>query len=555
VLRLVVIVALTLAVIARPVTAQLPQIELLPGTVRLDAGTEASLRSALAADAALLNGSTHIAITNYSCPADACFASVLGFRNPDRQTRLGRWLIDDAVFVGTVLIQSGVSALEGSAAYSRLLRTSALPRQISAQFDPSIRRALSANETLDFPWTPGTTTVYGVLGVHRGGFIEGWQAVDFLSDGNTAINRAPNVLLASAPGVITYVCDDGVSAAVRIGDLIYVHLVMNDGLRVGRAVQRNERLGTLRPGNFRDRCGFAAQQPQNFHVHLAFQRRDTLEMGGWTLTTADQIWRRGDQRVTPGRVIRNDGLTGCNQIDRGDSNCDLTVDGIDYVTWLNTRCDNGCNDLRADFNQDRRVDNADLDIWLKNRRTAPVGISTRAAGDVLDTAEPVETAQTGSLRISMSPTGTVLPGRAAATVTLSIRYTPAISAERVQYGRVVLAVPPGMTVLTSSLFGITPNGIGQVLGASSAAEVASSGVLYVETIATRPTDGLSGTRPITLAVFTIAGTGIGVSDTIRVIDAQWIDNRSTPIRLQTQTTRVRTLPNQHFLPIIRRGPR
>ena len=41
-----------------------------------------------------------------------------------------------------------------------------------------------------------------------------------MSDGNIAAGHAPNSLLAAETGTISYVCNDGTTVAVKIGELL-----------------------------------------------------------------------------------------------------------------------------------------------------------------------------------------------------------------------------------------------------------------------------------------------------------------------------------------------
>ena len=64
------------------------------------------------------------------------------------------------------------------------------------------------------------------------------------------------------------------------------------------------------------------------------------------------------------------GGAGCAKKAQGDANCDGSIDGADYVSWLNRQCTTGCSatNLVADFNGDSRVDDADYTIWFNNRQ-------------------------------------------------------------------------------------------------------------------------------------------------------------------------------------------
>jgi hypothetical protein len=168
---------------------------------------------------------------------------------------------------------------------------SALARQ---DLDP-LRRPRAPASEYRFPWQPDSAMVYGGLGVHKAGFIDGWKAVDFLSDGNTAAGHAPNRLLAAAAGTIDYVCDDGSSEAIRIGDLLYVHLALDEELVVGRSYDQGQEIGQLKPGPFNGRCGWTSQPANWFHLHWGFPGGASFQAGGWTLDLGDGLWRRDEE--------------------------------------------------------------------------------------------------------------------------------------------------------------------------------------------------------------------------------------------------------------------
>jgi hypothetical protein len=149
-----------------------------------------------------------------------------------------------------------------------------------------------------FPWEPGYSMQYGGLGVHAAGFagvVPNWKAVDFLSDGRTDLGRAPNRLLAASSGSITYICRGPLNVAIRIGDLLYVHLLDNANLTHGRYFSQGQLLGQLKSGSFQDNCGWASQQAGWFHVHWGFPNVSPFRAGGWELNLTDGIWRRGGQ--------------------------------------------------------------------------------------------------------------------------------------------------------------------------------------------------------------------------------------------------------------------
>lgn len=193
------------------------------------------------------------------------------------------------------------SAVEGTTEFSLLLAD--VPERILSttakqDLDPLQRRLLTTTSAYRFPWQSGTKMQYGILGVHDNGFssvVSGWKAVDFLSDGNTGAGHAPNRLLAAATGSIGYVCNDGTSVAIRIGDLFYTHLLYNGNLYPGKSFSQGNEIGQLRSGSFSGNCGYASQGGNWFHVHWGFPNTGSFQVEDWTLSLADGQWRRGGE--------------------------------------------------------------------------------------------------------------------------------------------------------------------------------------------------------------------------------------------------------------------
>ena len=171
--------------------------------------------------------------------------------------------------------------------------------------DPGERVQLAGSGYV-FPWEPGTSMMYGFLGVHNNGFSfgdhVGWMAVDMFSDGDTAAGHAPNRLLAAAGGTIGYKCTDPNNVAVLLGDFFYTHLEDNDGLQAGVAFAQGAELGQMKVGTFGTQgvqCGWAQQSDGWFHVHWGFPNAD-LQVEDWTLSMSTQNWTNGTTTVTPG---------------------------------------------------------------------------------------------------------------------------------------------------------------------------------------------------------------------------------------------------------------
>ncbi len=229
----------------------------------------------------------------------------------------GRWNIEDhGVWFGLALARQNTNgawaaAVQGSAAFNDLLNHIP-PDALSLSLRQRLARSTGALTTpatpVRFPWQPGTRMLYGELGVHPNGFptvASGWQAVDFLSDGDTGAGHAPNSVYAAAPGVVDYVCrDDGRQVSFRAGGFFYTHLVDHADIYVGRAIAQGETLGALKTGTFVFECGYAWQEPGWFHLHWGFPSATQMNVEGWTLSytraISNWVWRKEDALRWPG---------------------------------------------------------------------------------------------------------------------------------------------------------------------------------------------------------------------------------------------------------------
>jgi hypothetical protein len=278
--------------------------KLIPGTVDVPAPIEAAVLQILSEGAGLPPGIEQFAITDLEPLNEWRFVSVAGLADvPDGHN----WnLLDHGHWFGLILVQeqpdgNWIGALEGTTEFSNLLAQAApqLADPLAvAGLDLRQGRAQLA-ESYILPWEPGTRMQYGGRGVHDNEFsaiTPGWKAVDFLSDGNTALGRAPNRILAAASGAITYKCSPRAgenSTAIRVGNLMYTHLLNSASLTVGRTFAQRELLGSLKAGSFSEACGYASQGAAWFHLHWGFPNSGTFAAGGWTLNLTDQKWRRG----------------------------------------------------------------------------------------------------------------------------------------------------------------------------------------------------------------------------------------------------------------------
>ncbi len=279
-------------------------VRMAPGTVAVDKDIESAVRQALIDVPDAVHPPDYYAITDVRKADSWLFVSVIGLMGLDADLHWN--LLDNGSWFGLVLLHQDengrwISAVEGTIRFSLLL--SDVPSEILSYIgkqtlDPLQRRPLSSSDANRFPWQSGTQMQYGILGVHDNGFssvVSGWKAVDFLSDGNTGAGHAPNRLLAATAGSIGYVCNDGTSAAIRIGDLFYTHLLYNGNLYSGKYFSEGEEIGQLRPGSFSDSCGYASQGSSWFHVHWGFPNTGSFHVEGWTLSLSDGKWRRGGE--------------------------------------------------------------------------------------------------------------------------------------------------------------------------------------------------------------------------------------------------------------------
>ena len=273
---------------------------ILPGTTPLAAPVEEAVRGAFRSASTRMKLNTYYAPTSQRNSGAWYFISMAGF---DALNSNQSWSLEDGqAWFGLVLVTRSPNgtwsgAVEGTPEYAALLKRvppgvlSPVARQ---NLDPAFRQR-AAPQVLRFPWQSGTSMMYGIRAVHEGGFaiLGAYKAVDLMSDGDLSQGHAPNRLLAATAGSIDYVCDDGTSVAIRIGDLLYVHLLRNPNLTVGQTFAAGDEIGQLRTGSFNSMCGYADQAPNWFHVHWAFPAADNFQAGGWTLNMGDQLWHRG----------------------------------------------------------------------------------------------------------------------------------------------------------------------------------------------------------------------------------------------------------------------
>jgi hypothetical protein len=300
-------------------------ISLVPGTVDVEPAVADMLLAILASAGAALPRLPYYSVSDVRAAGDWWFISLVGL---SRYDIAAGWRLEESAWIGVVVARrdatghwSGV--VEGTPGFAQLLDQapdSVIAPSAKASLNPA-RRGLQPAETYILPWQAGTSMYYGVLGVHNGDYVSvvgDYKGVDLLSDGDTALGHAPNRLLAAASGAISYVCRDSVNLAIRIGNMMYVHLVDNPNLVVGHAFNQGDELGQLKPGSFSANCGHASQGDNWFHVHWTFPNTGAFQAGGWTLNWANATdlsmvpWTRGAETRPPQTWLLADNVASDN---------------------------------------------------------------------------------------------------------------------------------------------------------------------------------------------------------------------------------------------------
>lgn len=154
---------------------------------------------------------------------------------------------------------------------------------------------------VSFPMSAGSYAVYGPRGVHGDGDYgtSGMLAVDLVG-GDDLSGSMLAAAYASDAGEVDYVCDDGVSVAIRTynattGDyFLYSHLLDNENLVLSHEFEKGDLLGSLKYGNFNDSCGWAEQQDDHYHIHWMFSPSGGFfQAEGCVLQVSTQKWTCG----------------------------------------------------------------------------------------------------------------------------------------------------------------------------------------------------------------------------------------------------------------------
>lgn len=157
------------------------------------------------------------------------------------------------------------------------------------------RHSMLAN-TVDYkwPWAIGLAWRW----------LQGWHYKSAHDIGTDGSDRR---VLASADGVITYVCKGNVGAAVRIKhadgvETGYWHIDAGQlaaGIGVMQAVKQGQVLGILRPGTWTDSQGcqqYTAQSAESAHVHFEIPGDFTVD--GWSIPANISTFTKGNQSKT-----------------------------------------------------------------------------------------------------------------------------------------------------------------------------------------------------------------------------------------------------------------
>lgn len=278
--------------------AQASQILFIEGTVSVspeltDVLAAAIEKTGIAAEV----GADYFAVTDVTEEDGWLFVSVVGLAG---LSDLEKWnIIDHGVWFSFVLVQQEGSNYAGAEVYGASGFRTLLEEAPASVVSSDAKQALlqptmqAAGETYTFPFPGGYSIHYGSLGVHSGW---GMSAVDLGSDGNTGLGHAPNQLIASASGSVTYRCTPGAgdkTTTIRVGEFLYAHLADSTvSVKINDYVSQGAVLGQLQTGEFEENCGYGYQNENWFHVHFGFVE-DPLTLTGWTLNKSTQIWSNG----------------------------------------------------------------------------------------------------------------------------------------------------------------------------------------------------------------------------------------------------------------------
>ena len=194
--------------------------------------------------------------------------------------------------------------IEGTPGFAELLATA--PNSfISPQAKTLLAQTSNPNATLQpqaitptvnykWPW-PATNTFY---------WWQGWHSRAALDMGTTRSDRR---VLASAEGVVSFICKGKLGAAVKIKDadgvtLEYWHIdskLLDARIKEGALLTQGQLLGSLRPGTWVDpTCGnqFTQQSASSAHVHWELPKDRVITIDGWAIQFPKSTFSNGTQQ-------------------------------------------------------------------------------------------------------------------------------------------------------------------------------------------------------------------------------------------------------------------
>ena len=248
---------------------------------------------------------THFAITSAHIQADWALVSVGALDGPTALDGFQEGYIGSRDG-GLLLIAAQENGrwqitIEGEpdfAAQARRAPDALLSPQAKSLLAPRSNTSPSAAQAVNYkwPWPAGLSWRW----------LQGWhtRAMDIGTDG------ADKRVLASADGVIIYVCKGNLGAALKVRDadgvvLEYWHIdsaLLSGAVQLGATVSQGQWLGTLRPGSWTDSsaCGtqYTSQNASTGHVHWVLPTDRTFTVDGWSITFPNSTFVNGEQSRT-----------------------------------------------------------------------------------------------------------------------------------------------------------------------------------------------------------------------------------------------------------------
>jgi hypothetical protein len=182
------------------------------------------------------------------------------------------------------------AALQGTDEFSPLLdrapaRFVSPGAQTLLTLDPDSTETPSSVE-YKFPWASGLSWTW----------TQSWHS----GHHDMGTSGSDKRLLASAAGVVTYICWGTLSVNVQIQDadgvvMGYSHIDRNtleSCISVGVTIPRGQVLGSLRPDTWSDNCGYTSQNPSFAHVHWGIPTDRAVTVDGWTIQYPNNYWEK-----------------------------------------------------------------------------------------------------------------------------------------------------------------------------------------------------------------------------------------------------------------------